>query len=311
MDCCIVVIARDEAVRIGECIARIEDDAADLSARLVVLLNGTTDGSRRLVSDRLRASKLPSYLFEIAAGDKSNAWNQYVHAIAPTLGPVGVHIFVDGYAWVKRGAFRALMDALVSDPYAHAASGMPTGSPSASRVRDQMQQSGGLHGSLHALRAEFLDRVRARGLRLPVGLYRGDGLIGSFAMQDLDPLGSPWDTRRIRHVPLATWAAPVFSLRLGLRYIRRRINQARGRIETVALQDVIYKHGFEALPRFADLMLADYLQANPSKRPGWMDLAGQLALRRIQSPQLPSEEQLEACLVETHNVASTALVQDR
>jgi hypothetical protein len=158
-------------------------------------------------------------------------------------------------------------------------------------MRETMLREGGLHGSLHALRGEFLDRIRGRGFRIPAGLYRGDGLIGSFVMHDLDAIGSPWDTGRILPVPMATWSSRGLMLASLPRHLLRRIRQARGRFENEAIKKIIYSAGYGALPHFADQMILDYL-ASTDVRVGMLDMPSRLALRQLARPRMPSVSEL-------------------
>ena len=157
-------------------LAAVAADAVSLTSNFGAACDGTTDDSAAAVRRFAARSGIPVQLFDIPFADKSNAWNQYVHALAP---PAALHVFVDAYATVTPGAIRALAAALAENPGALAAAALPSCGRSAPAQRCQMRKSPALHGSLHALRGDFLDRIRAAGIRLPVGLYRGDGLIGS------------------------------------------------------------------------------------------------------------------------------------
>ncbi|WP_431268584.1 hypothetical protein [Dankookia sp. P2] len=239
-----------------------------------------------------RSSPCPVRLFDIRFGDKSNAWNQYVHALAPAA---SMHVFVDGYAMVTPGAIRALAGALADNPQAHAAAALPSSGRSAPAQRAAMRRSPSLHGSLHALRGGFLDRIRAAGIRLPVGLYRGDGLVGSLVVHDLDALADPWDTSRIALAEAATWkVAPLSLLRpRDLRRLwNRRVQQARGSFEDAALKSWIYSANFTGLPSFADCMLAEWLKADPAALRGRTPFP-RLAHARLAIPRAPSADLLE------------------
>jgi hypothetical protein len=54
----------------------------------------------------------------IALGDKANAWNVYVHEVAPEA---EVHFFIDGDVRIRPASFRRLCQALRTQPHAHAA----------------------------------------------------------------------------------------------------------------------------------------------------------------------------------------------
>jgi hypothetical protein len=292
----VAVFARNEAAGLQDCLRALDVALDGLDAGITVVLNDTTDHSAGAVRRFAGSSPHPVRLFEIRFGDKSNAWNQYVHALAPAA---LMHVFVDGYAVMTPDAVRDLAAALAENPQAHAAAALPSCGRSAPAQRAAMRRSPSLHGSLHALRGAFLDRVRAAGIRLPVGLYRGDGLIGSLVVHDLDAQANPWDTGRIALAEAATWTvAPLspFRPRDLRRLWNRRIQQARGGFEDAALKECIYSGNFGALPRFADRMVADWLRRNPAALQGRSPFP-RLARARLASPRAPSAALLEATRV--------------
>ena len=264
----VAVFARNEAAGLQDCLRALDVALDGQDASLTVVLNGTTDDSAGAVRRFAGAARHPVRLFDIPFADKSNAWNQYVHALAPSGGQgTALHVFVDAYATVTPGSIRALAAALAETPRALAAAALPSCGRSAPAQRSQMRRSPSLHGSLHALRGDFLDRVRAAGIRLPVGLYRGDGLIGSLVVHDLDAVANPWNIDRIVLAEAATWTvAPLspFRPRDLQRLWNRRIQQARGGFEDAALRECIYSDNLTGLPPFADQMVADWLVRNPS-----------------------------------------------
>jgi hypothetical protein len=157
---------------------------------------------------------------------------------------------------------------------------------------------GQLHGQLHGLRPEFLDRMVERGIRLPVGLYRGDGLLASMLAHALDAIGSPWDNARIPGVAEATYEIPVlspFRMQDVRRQFHRKIRQMRGRIEAEAVKTLIYTGNYEALPANADDMIQTYLSAHPPPRASPPDRAFQiLAMRASARASRPGPDALRA-----------------
>jgi hypothetical protein len=217
--------------------------------------------------------------------DKSHAWNLYMHALRPLA---ETHVFVDGYALVTPDAFTDLAGTLARTG-ADAAAAMPVSGRSAALQRAVMREHGGLMGALHALSGSFVERIAAAGLRLPLGLYRGDGLVGSMVVHDLDAHG-PWEPARIAVAHRATWHQPetsLWSLRDLRRHANRKVQQARGRLEDAAIRSIIYRQGYAGLPRFADQMVLDWLAEDPARRPSRTDLAGQVALRRLRLRRTP------------------------
>jgi len=232
-------------------------------------------------------------VFEIRFGDKSHAWNQYVYGVNASH---AFHAFVDAYVRVKPNAIPLLVESLKRNARAVAATGVPSVGRQASALAAQMNLRGGLHGSLHVLRGSFIDRIRAAGIRLPIGLYRGDGLIGSMAMHDLAPLETPFDKTLIEVVGAATWEFdPLSPFRPAdiKRYWRRSIRQARGRYENAYLKTRIYTGGYTSLPIHLDEPLLAFTRGAAVKpRSAGETLFMWLARREI-SPAMPSEEALQ------------------
>lgn len=295
VDWSIAVFARNEAASLPGCLQAIEEAARGVTAHLTVILNGTTDESHDVLRREMgRLAPLASG-YVIPFADKANAWNQFVYALRPRA---WVYFFIDAYARVDAAALRELADSLEADNHANAAAAVPSTGRSAAALRAAMIAEGGLHGSLFALRRSFLDRLTADGLRLPIGLYRGDGLIGSFVRHDLDAR-RPWDRTRIRVAPGATWRTrPLSPWRPSdiRRQARRMIQQRRGRCEAEALRRIIREAGFKALPLFADLMLADWLRETRAGEGFSFRIKGlSLLMRRaLRSPRLPSERDITA-----------------
>ena len=131
-----------------------------------MLANGCTDGTESIVAAYAR-SRPEVELHAIGLGDKSNAWNFYVHGAAPAA---AVHCFVDGDVRVAPGAIAALAAAFGDAPPANAAAALPAGGRNVATFEREVRESHALAGNLYALSADFVARVRAARVRLPVGL---------------------------------------------------------------------------------------------------------------------------------------------
>jgi hypothetical protein len=262
LDWNIAVYAANEGERLGACLRSVVHAVSGMRALITVILNGSRDGSVAIAQGMARAGA-PIEIFSIDAADKSNAINQFYYRLRS---PAHAYAGVDGYAVVSACAFAAMAEKLANDPHALAVTGVSrNGRTMAAATARTLQVGGQLHGQLHALRPDFIDRIVARGIRLPIGLYRGDGLLGSMAAHDLDPTRTPWDNARIVGVPDATYEIATLSLRKPSdirRQLRRMVRQARGRVENAAIKEIIYRSGYEALPAFADDMLRANLAAH-------------------------------------------------
>jgi len=171
----LAVFAHNESGRIGAALQSIVQAAAGVDVEVWVLANGCTDAT----SDEVRAcaAVLPDlWLAEIDVADKANAWNVYVHElITPErAGRIETYFFMDGDVRLEPDALGRLAAALSTVPSAKAAGGMPATGRDRDSWRARMVKNGVLAGNLYALRATFLDRVRQRGIRMPVGLIGED-----------------------------------------------------------------------------------------------------------------------------------------
>ncbi len=298
LDASVMIFCQNEAARIGACIASVAKACEGAHVSLTVIANGSSDGSAGLALRAAQAAGMQARVYNIPFGDKSNAINQAIHTL---LTPAPLHVFVDGYATVSRATLPALADAL-AHPHAMAATGVAGNGRTMAQVTEETLQKGGrLHGQLHAFRPDFLARMVAQDLRLPVGLYRGDGLLGSMACHNLDALGEPWDNHRIAGAgaavymipPLSPWRASDLK-----RQFRRMVRQMRGRLENAAIKSIIYKTGYAGLPANADDMIEAWLASEGAPRTSLADRPFMaLALRQHAQARRPPSAGLEPVLV--------------
>jgi len=298
-DISVTVFCHNEAARIGACLASIAAAGRNMRLGVTVIANGTTDRSIERAYKALRKGNLAGRIYSIAHADKSNAIN---HSFYTLRQPARLHVFIDAYAIIAPDSFQGFATMLSSHQEAVAATGVAgNGRTMQAATEETLKQGGRLHGQLHAFRPSFLDRLTAAGLRLPIGLYRGDGLLGSMACHDLDALRNPWENHRIKGTVEAVYRIPRLSpFRPGdiARQFRRKIRQMRGLMENAALSAIIYREGFGALPATADEMIARWLAGggsvavSRSERP-FMNLA----LRGVRRADIPPSADLEPRLV--------------
>jgi hypothetical protein len=300
-DVSVTVFCRNEVQRIGACIGSVAAAAEGLRTSLTVIANGSTDGSAAAAAQAARAHGLASTIYTIRTGDKAHAINQ---SLGPLRRPAGLYVFVDGYCIISPAAFTSFIRALADAPHALAATGVSGNGRTMKRATaETIAQGGLLHGQLHALRPGFIDRMAAGGLRLPIGLYRGDGLLGSMACHALDPVGHPWDGHRIAGVAEATYAIEELSpLRPShiSRQFRRKVRQMRGVLENAAIRAIIYTHGYQGLPEYADDMITGWLARGGRPEFGvgdWPFMA--LAMRQIARGTRPAARDLQATVFAT------------
>lgn len=297
LDWHVAIYVANEAERLAASIASVVAELAGTNYRITVLLNGSHDGSVAIAV--AAAKRFPGIeVYSIRYADKSNSINQFYHHLRAQA---RLYASVDGYVVVRPGAFAALAAHMAAHPHASTVSGFAVNGRTLPRPDTIRPRAGRVMGGMHVLRPRFLDGIVARQLRLPVGLYRGDGLIGSLAAHDLDALGTKWDDQRILSEPTALVEVQRLSLFRPshlLRQFRRRLRQMRGRIENAALEIIINGDGFTALPEFADDMIATYLATHGAPKTSVVDWGlMRMAIRQSGRARRPTAEALAAVRV--------------
>ncbi len=236
-----------------------------------LIINGNPSLAGQLTSHLATTiEELPDNLririWETAAADKANAWNRYVHELWPDA---DLNFFVDGYASVQPDALVVLADALRSSgPSIWAATGVPSHGRSAASVRALMLRDRGLHGNLYALPRHTLLALRRCGFRLPLGLYRTDGILGAALKFALDPVNCMWEPNRILVCARATWDYDPLNwhrIRDLRTHFRRRLRQAQGRLENAAVRQhwAVERNGVAALPATRRALIINWMRHHP------------------------------------------------
>ncbi|HQT68293.1 MAG TPA: hypothetical protein PLC74_11910, partial [Acetobacteraceae bacterium] len=259
LDFDIAVYAVNEDRFLASCIKSIDAASEGFRAHINVILNGTTDDSiSTLQHTTLSHAKMTVYYLGIA--DKANAINQYIYKLR---NKAHFYISMDAYATIAPGSLSAFRDAFEMNSDAHIVSAVPLRGRSAETVTRMSLQGGVVNGQCYGMRGHFVDHVVAAGIRLPQYLYRVDGLLGSIAAHNTDPLRNPWDNRRIiasKDAKFSIVPLSIFSFRDILRQFKREIKQSRGFLENQAIKAIIYQSGYTALPENADRMVFNLLR---------------------------------------------------
>jgi len=281
------VYAANEAPVLGDCILSIDRACAGHRAGITVILNGTRDRSVQMLS-ALRLEHAGLRVFMLPFGDKSNAINTFYYDLRR---PATVCIEVDGYARISRGSLAPMRAALFQSEKINIVSTCQATGRSAEAETRRTLAGGKCTGQFHAVRPAFIDRFVAAGLRLPLRIYWGDGLLGSMAAHDLDPIANPWDNGRvigIREAQFEITPLSIWRWRDIQRQYRREIRQTMGRMENEAIKAIIYKDGYAALPIDANDMVRDWLLNNPQQpRSAWERFKLRQALKRLEAPPFP------------------------
>jgi glycosyltransferase involved in cell wall biosynthesis len=295
----VAVVCRNEEASIGHCINSIADASQGRRVFVTLIVNGSSDASANVALEAARRRGSAIAIYTIQHADKANALNHFFYALRE---PADYYFFVDAYVRIGPKALAALETCLATRPEVTAATGVAAnGRTMPQNTSITLERGGHLHGQLHALRRDFVDRLVARNIRLPIGLYYGDGLMGSMAMHNLDPIGIPWVTQRIGGSPDATYEIPelsMFRIQDIKRQYHRKIRQMRGRLENAAIRSLVYESGYEGLPEYADDMIKTFVAQHGVPRATAFDRPFQaLAMRQVNRSDKPEPSRLQPILM--------------
>jgi glycosyltransferase involved in cell wall biosynthesis len=247
----VMVLAHNEERHIEGCLDSIFSADPNAPLTVFVMANGCTDSTEERVAAYAKRDARVT-LVSIALGDKCNAWNVFVHEVVPTQCPARpIYFFMDGDARATPGSFSSMAAVMEREPEAHAVSAPPASGRSVALDRDELVRERGLVANLYALRGEFVERCRASGVRIPLGLEGDDGLIGALVRWNLDPT-QPMDVRLIAPCPDAGFTFESFKLSQPAHwraYWKRMVRYGRRRYEFALLGPRLRAGGLAAMPR--------------------------------------------------------------
>jgi hypothetical protein len=205
-------------------------------------------------------------VWSIPMADKANAWNQYIHQL---WAGEEIAFFVDGYVRLNPDAVEQLGTAVAANAQALGGTGVPTMGRSAKALRENMIVNTGYHGNFCCIKGETIHQMRDKQIRLPLGLYRTDGLMGAILCYALDPGSHIWEDYRIHVHPTASWQidpAKWWRVRDLRAYLKRYFRQVRGRIENAAFAEHLANRRCSPakLPATAQVMVSEWVQRCPS-----------------------------------------------
>jgi hypothetical protein len=252
-------------------------DAALLSAAscavVHVLVNGNPSLAQALVTALAQQQTTPAssgcspaiQVWSIPLGDKANAWNQYIHQL---WAGEDIAFFIDGYVRLNPDAVQLLGHAMAANHQALGGTGVPTIGRSAKSIREDLIANTGYHGNFCCIKGDTIGSMRDKQIRLPVGLYRTDSLMGAILSYALDPANHAWEDARIHVHAEASWQVDVaqwWRIKDVLVYFKRYLRQIRGKLENAAFADHLVNRlcSPAALPATAQEMVLEWVHRCP------------------------------------------------
>ena len=243
----VAVFAHNEARNILACLESLQA-AASHPPECYVLANACTDRTEALVRD-YSIGRPNVQLVSIALGDKANAWNVFVHEVAPRGG--SPCFFIDGDVRATAGALDVMALMLAQHPHANGVAALPKSGRGVAAFQRDMLKANGLAGNLYGLRGEFVERIRAQAITMPIGTIGEDALMGAMLKWDLRG-DTRWDNSKVvvaREAGFKFNSVSPWLPREWKKYFRRRVRYSVRGYQNRMLGRAIQPDGFESLPQ--------------------------------------------------------------
>ena len=279
----VCVLAYNEANHIRDCLRCLIRDIIDtgLEASIHVIVNGSSDNTAKIARDCLLEQPM-SFVHEIDLGDKANAWNTFVHDLNVKA---DVFVFHDGDCQIIAGSLAAFLDAVEKNPAVMAIAAMPFNGKNVEKNRAAIRQENGLWGNLYALRGDFVERLRQRQVRIPIGWIGDDDMVNILAKWNLNPFQReepervyPCQEAGFCFAPLSLGS--VSDLKL---LFRRLVRYSLRRYQDKMLFPLMRQHGLAAIPDHVETLYSKQLQVCKIEWRGFRTLFDWLALQRMKA----------------------------
>jgi glycosyltransferase involved in cell wall biosynthesis len=284
----VAVFVYNEANLIAACLDSIEACSGEAALSIFVLINGCTDRTDSIVRDYAVAH--PNvHPIVIRLGDKANAWNYYTHQASGR--EAIMHAFIDGDVTITPGSITALLRTFDEDPAANGCAALPVGHrPRVMAYRRKLSANREMSGNFYALRGSFVDEIRRRNIRVPIGMFGEDGLVTALTRWNLDR--GPDDCRRVtfcedagfEYEGLSLWQPSHLRIARN-RMMRYAMRRQHGRM----LYPLVSEQGVGLLPVHIVDLYPTRLEALRLEWRGIQTLFDIIAIRRIRLDAVAGE----------------------
>ena len=275
----VAVFAHNEARNIIACLDSLQA-ATSHPFECYVLANACTDRTEMLVRE-YSVSHPNVHLVSIKVSDKANAWNVFVHEVAPH--GATYYFFIDGDVRATPSALDAMAQAL--HPQANGVSALPKSGRSVNAFQRDMLKDNGVAGNLYGLRGSFVERIRDQAIKMPIGTIGEDALMGAMLKWDLRGDGR-WDNSKVvvsQDAGFEFDSVSPWLPREWRKYFRRRVRYSVRGFQNKMLGRAIQPAGFESLPQHIRDLYSRYPDTLRVEWRGLNTLFDWLAVREIRA----------------------------
>jgi hypothetical protein len=180
----IAMFAYNEANNLKLSLTNLFNNVDDGLQTVYLLANGCTDNTVQVAEDLKRIHGFDKLeIIEIALGDKCNAWNHYVHNLKVDA---KCHFFVDSDVIFSDNCFPLLYRKLQhSTPPPNIVAGYPQSGRNLKFYQMLVEERACFFGNLYGASQQYIEMVRNRNFRLPVGLNWIDSFLTKAANTDI------------------------------------------------------------------------------------------------------------------------------
>ena len=226
------------------------DSCGQYRPDIYVMVNGCKDNTYQKVANltQVYSSIIP---IEIQLGDKSNAWNTFVHQYYDGYSVV---VFADGDLTFEENAVANIVDYFQLNHSYLAVCGFPClKGRGAKALRAGLLREHHFTGNLYLLAPEFLKNVIAQKVCLPTGLIGDDSMLGFLSATNLcSGADKPSD-----NISVCTNAVYIYeplkltSLKDIKLYLRRRVRYSKRYMQQSNIVPQLKRYGLKAMPEYA------------------------------------------------------------
>jgi len=236
----IVMFAYNEEQNITKSVSSIFNNVDDNLFKLFVLANGCTDNTVTVLNE-LKKTYKKLEVINLTLGDKCNAWNEYIHNIAPEC---NIHYFVDADVQFSDNCFNSMSQHLNnSNVNTVAIAGMPLSGRNINFYHELIIERACIFGNLYGLKHSFIQRMREEKFKLPMGLNWIDSFLTKAINTDLQffKYNLPNRTCYLEGVGYKFDSLSIFKYQDIKLYISRIARYELGKLQEVFLDDLPVK----------------------------------------------------------------------
>ena len=246
----VCVFAYNLQSTIADSLNSLLTSCGEYPVQVYVMINGCRDHTLSVVSEFAKRY-LNVYPIEITLGDKSNAWNTFVHQY---YDGESIAVFADGDLTFAELAIAQLVDYHLNNPHFLAVSSFPClKGRSAQAWRSALLREHQFTGNLYLLSPRYIQRIVANNVRLPTGLIGDDSMLGFLTATDLcsgkdtplENIGVCTDAV-FNYEPLNPWRWQDIKL-----YLRRRVRYSKRHMQQSNIVPKLKRDGLAVMPKYA------------------------------------------------------------